>query len=108
MLPARKNILYCKPPYLLKYPTGKWTLITGVKSRGEKLELISARIEEGEFKTDTIRLDDMPYYVGADIWELPYGSVLMTLNHPTLEKHPAGQLWSEWRNHTSEVCQEQR
>ena len=103
MLPARKNILYCKPPYLLKFPTGKWSLITTVESRGEKIELSSLQLDDGECKARTVLLDELPYYVGADIWELPYGSVLMTLNHPTLKLHPANQLWSEWRNNKLEV-----
>jgi hypothetical protein len=98
MLPARKNILYCKPPYLLKHPTGKWSLITDVESRGDKIELSALQVNQGQYETQSMTIDDMPFYVGADIWELAYGSVLMTLDHPTLKMHPANQLWSEWRN----------
>ena len=103
MLPTRKNILYCKPPYLMKCPSGKWSLVTDVESRGEKIELTSLQVEEGEFKTQSVALEDMPFYVVADIWELAYGCVLMTLNHPTLEMHPANQLWSQWRKSKSQV-----
>ncbi|MEM7304405.1 MAG: hypothetical protein AAF372_02635 [Pseudomonadota bacterium] len=97
MLPARKNILYCKPPYLLKYATGKWSLVIDVVSAGEKIELTTLQYSDGEYKKSLVVINDLPFYVGADIWELAYGCVLMTLNHTTLQSHPANQLWLEWK-----------
>lgn len=99
LLPSNKNILNALPPFLMKHPDGKWSLVIRITKSDNSLELIILHLDECTFTQRKILLTTPPFHVGADIWELDYGSVLMTLSHPTLSSHPATSLWQRWQQH---------
>ena len=95
MLISNKAINNVNPPFLLRSATGKWTLVSKITETENCLKLEAVESNNGNFNMRSINLNELPFYVGADIWELEYGSVIMTLNHPSLHDHPANTLW-EW------------
>ena len=101
MLPSKKEISESSPPYLLKHPNGDWSLVTKVidSKKGQKLVLLY--IKNNKFKQREVEIKEPLFYVGADVWELEFGSILMTLDHPTLFNHPAMTLWKQWQNSNS-------
>ena len=96
MLPSKKDILKCSPPFLMELPTGEWSLIINVAEVNGFLKLDIVNMKKGVLKQRAIELTEQPFYVGADVWELNYGSVLMTLEHPSLLGHPARKIWEAW------------
>jgi len=96
MLVSKKGIHNANPPFLLRSATGKWTLVSKITETENCLKLEVVEIKNGNFSMRFISLNEQPFYVGADIWELEYGSVLMTLNHSSLNDHPAQTLWEQW------------
>jgi hypothetical protein len=103
VLSSQKNILEYRPPFLMESPTGVWTLVVKIVSTDNSLKLLIVHDENGEFEQRSFIVTEPPFYVGADVWELEYGSVLMTLNHPSLHDHPANQLWEKWLVRKKEI-----
>lgn len=95
MLPTKKDILECSPPFVMEYTAGDWSLVTKISGVNNLLKLTIVYIKNGELKQRYLDVMEPPFYVGADVWELDYGSVLMTLNHPSLLEHPARKIWEE-------------
>ena len=96
MLPSKKDISESNPPYLLKYPTGEWSLVSEIIYENSMQKLKIVYLKAGEFKQRVLEVESPLFYVGADIWELEFGSILMTLDHPTLHDHPAMNVWNQW------------
>jgi len=96
MLPSIKDILKCNPPYLLQYPSGDWSLVIKIVQFNGNLKLTILDMESDNFTQRNITLIEPPFYVAANVWELEYGSVVMTLDHPTLLDHPAKNIWDKW------------
>lgn len=103
MLISKKIIQKTNPPFLLLSATGEWALVLKVTETSNGLMLEVLESNNGEFVTRSINLNEEPFYVGADIWELEYGSVLMTLNHQSLYEHPAQTLWKQWVMHKNKA-----
>ncbi len=99
MLISDKDILISNPPFLLEFATNEWTLVSKISGSNNNLKLEIVERKNGVFSQRTLELNDPPFYVGADIWELEYGSRLMTLNHQSLIDHPARKIWKEWLVH---------
>ena len=97
MLPTQKDIADCRPPFLLKYPSGDWSVITKIMKHKEEITFHTLYTELSELLQSKITIKEKPFYVGADIWELNYGSIIMTLKHPTLAEHPATKLWNKFK-----------
>ncbi len=96
MLISKKAIYNANPPFLLTLATKSWVLVSKVSESNNCLTLEIVEIKNGNFNVRSIDLNELPFYVGEDIWELEYGSVIMTLNHPSLHDHPAKTLWEQW------------
>ena len=103
MLPSIKNICECKPPFLLKHSTGDWSVIIKILDNDKELRFITLYTDNNEYLQSNFTTSEKPFYVGADIWELNFGSVIMTLSHPTLTKHPATKLWHDWVSEKKEI-----
>ncbi len=99
MLISDKDICKSNPPFLLQSATSEWTLVSKISGSNNNLKLAIVERKNGGFSQRTLELNDPPFYVGADVWELEYGSRLMTLNHPSLIDHPARKIWKEWLVH---------
>ena len=97
MLPSTKDIFETKPPYLLEHPAGDWSLVIEILNVDKGLKLTSLFLKNNKFLQRDIIIDEPPFYVGADVWELEYGTILMTLDHPTLSEHPAKTMWNKWK-----------
>ena len=96
MLSSKKDILECSPPFVMEYPAGDWSLVTKISGVNNILKHTIVYIKNGALKQRYLDVKEPPFYVGAEVWELDYGSVLMTLNHPSLLEHPARKIWEEW------------
>ena len=96
MLISKKSIHNVNPPFLLCSAKGKWTLVSKITETEKGLKLEVVENKNRKFCMRFIYLNEQPFYVGADIWELEYGFVLMTLNHTSLDDHPAQTLWEQW------------
>lgn len=103
MLVSKKEINNANPPFLLTSATKSWVLVSKVSESNNCLTLEIVEIKNGKFNVRSISLNELPFYVGADIWELEYGSVIMTLNHPSLHDHPANTLWEQWIESTKNI-----
>ncbi len=101
MLISKLKIQKTNPPFLLRSVTGGWTLVSKITETSNGLMLEAVERDYGEFVTRSIDLNEEPFSVGADIWELEYGTVLMTLTHQSLHDHPAQTLWKEWILHNN-------
>ncbi len=100
MLITQKGLLNSSSPFLMQTATRGWLLVESITLHEGVLKLaIIEKIEE-RFSKRIMQLDETPFYVGADVWELNYGTTLMTLNHETLAEHPAMLLWQEWLSST--------
>lgn len=97
MLASKKDISTADFPLLMQASNGDWSLVSKIStsSAGVSFEILEKR--NGKYAKRSISQLEPPFYVGADIWELNYGTTLMTLNHKTLEAHPARQLWQDWK-----------
>lgn len=96
MLISEKDILDVSPPFLMKYATGNYFLITNISRVNNRLRLDLVEKENGDYKQRSFEITDFLFYVGEGVWELEYGSILMTLEHPSLANHTAKKLWQEW------------
>ena len=96
MLISRKDILNGNPPFLMESATGEWAVISKITAFESRLKLEVVVRKSGAFIQRSFDVKNPPFYVGADVWELDYGSVLMTLSHPSLVEHPAKKIWEEW------------
>ena len=95
MLISKKDISTIQPPLLMQTSDSNWKLVLKAKtSTTFDIEILER--ESDEFVTRIITQKEPPFYVGEDIWELNYGATLMTLNHQSLNEHPAQQLWKDW------------
>ena len=97
MLPSKKEILESNPPFLMEHPAGDWSLIKNISKVSEGLNLTVLYMNDNTFLQRDILINVPPFYVGADVWELDHGTVLMTLEHPTLSEHPAKTMWEKWK-----------
>ena len=96
MLNSPKNILDHQPPFVFSSTNEEWRLIVKIEQVEGKINLMVVEKKNDTFNTRVISLDETPFHVGADVWELNYGATIMTLNHSSLDNHPAKQLWQEW------------
>lgn len=103
MLISDKDICKSNPPFLLQSATNEWTLISKISGSKHNLKLEIVERKNEEFSQRSLVLNDPPFYVGADVWELEYGSRLMTLNHPSLINHPAREIWKDWLVHLNRI-----
>lgn len=98
MLNQRKDILSVQPPFLQVAANGEWHLIRSITQTGPQAFVCECiRKLNQEFKQYQRTIDEVPFHVAADIWELEYGIQLMTLMHSSLNDHPAQAMWQEWR-----------
>ena len=81
----------------MEHPAGDWSLIINIARVNEGLKLTVLYMNDNKFLQRDIFIDVPPFYVGADVWELDHGTVLMTLEHPTLIEHPAKTIWEKWK-----------
>jgi len=103
MLASKKELLNCSPPFLMKLVTGEWSLVVKISNLNNMINLLIVQSENNGFMQRNFVIPEPPFYVGADVWELEYGSVLMTLKHPSLNNHPAKILWEKWVLYKREV-----
>jgi len=96
MLISKKNILECNPPFLMHLSNSKWQLVEQIALIDNRYHLTVMEKESESISKRVIYLDEAPFHVGEDVWELNYGSTLMTLNHESLAGHPAKQMWQEY------------
>lgn len=96
MLPSKKDILKSSPPFLMKHLNSEWSLVIDITDINGILKLDIVDMNKSVLNQRVIKLTEQPFYVGEDVWELDYGSVLMTLNHPSLLAHPARKIWGTW------------
>lgn len=96
MLNSPDNILDHHPPFIFVSAKSEWLLIAEIKQVENRIELMVIEKMNNEFSERIIRLEEKPFHVGAEIWELNYGATLKTLNHASLLQHPATLLWQEW------------
>ena len=101
MLLSKKNIFETNPPFLMEMANGNWLLIANITQEDDSIQLKVIEEKTKALVTRDIIINQEPFYVGADIWELEYGSKLMTLSHTTLSKHPANDLWEKWLSESS-------
>ena len=103
MLNQRKDILSARPPLLLVLSNGDWHLIARIKKTGQQTFVCDCVRKSAEaFEQYQRRIEEMPFHVAADIWELEYGAQIMTLMHESLRDHPARMLWQDWCQHMSD------
>lgn len=96
MLISQKNILECNPPFLMGLLNDKWQLVEHIALLEERYHLTIIGKEDEKFSKRVIDLEEVPFHVGAGVWELNYGSTLMTLSHESLAGHSAKLLWQEY------------
>lgn len=103
MLTSQKSILESKPPYLLVHPAADWSLVVDIANAVNGLKLMILDELDNQFTKREIDIYTVPFHVGAEVWELDYGTVLMTLKHPSLVDHPARELWERWKLNTNKL-----
>lgn len=103
MLISKEEIGTFTPPFILRTATGKWTLVSKVIRVESNLKLEIIENKNGNFCVRSIDLKEEPFYVGEGVWELEYGSVIMSLNHQSLDDHPANALWTQWLSANKKV-----
>lgn len=99
MLPSKKDISESSPPFLMKFPSGEWSLVTEIINENNNQKLVIVYLKDDQLKQRYYVVSEPLFYVGADVWEAEYGAVLMTLNHQTLYDHPANRLWQKWNEY---------
>ena len=97
MLNQRVDILEARPPLLLSMPGNAWHLIISIeKIAEEKYRCTCIKHQDNSIQQYTQEISETPFHVGEGIWELSYGSELMTLLDNSLGDHPAKMLWQQW------------
>ena len=80
-------------------PNNKWHIILGIShSSGQPYSCRCIKSTENTFELFDNAIEEEPFYVAEDIWELSYGVQLMTLHHASLKDHPAMRLWQQWQS----------
>ena len=102
MLNQRKDISEVSPPLLLTFPTGNFHLITSIEYIETNHYVCNCvKRLEGDFIHYQHHINDVPFYVAENIWELKFGVEIMTLLESDLINHPATRIWQEWINQQS-------
>ncbi len=97
MLNQRIDILEAKPPLLFTTSSGAWHLVTDIKKIDEeKYYCTCIKQQNNTLQQYAQEIKETPFHVGNNIWELSYGSELMTLLDSSLNDHPATMLWKRW------------
>lgn len=97
MLNQRKEITEATPPLLLTTPNGNFHLIAEItKIDSGKYACNCINKKEGELIQYQHEINDTPFHIAENIWELNYGVEIKTLLESDLSEHPARQLWQEW------------
>lgn len=96
MLISKKNILETNPPFLMALTNNQWQIVAQITLLDERYKLTIIEKIDGKFTKRILQLDETPYHVGVDVWELNYGATLMTLKHESLADHPAKGMWQEF------------
>jgi hypothetical protein len=96
MLISQKDILEYNPPFLMRMANSTWQLVENVVLDEKNYCLTIIEKVDGDFTKRIIQLDEAPFYVGVEVWELNYGSTLMTLRHESLTNHPAKHVWQDY------------
>ena len=98
MLNQRRNILDVPAPFIMTVPNADWHLIVALKeNETQQLTLSCVKQEQGKLIEYQKLIDERPFHVAEDIWELSYGVEIMTLNHRSLAQHPAVEIWRLWK-----------
>ena len=96
MLITQKDINDAQAPFILENPTGDWKLVVNILRTENQFTVEVVDSNQSELSIRTIELEDVPFYVGADIWELEYGTRLIKLDRKSEPLHPAYKLWKKW------------
>ena len=97
MLNQRKEITEAIPPLLLTIPSGNFHLIAEIKKiESDKYLCTCISKKDGELLQYDHYINDSPFHIAENIWELHYGIEIKTLLESELSEHPAKQLWQEW------------
>ena len=98
MLNNRKDIIHAKLPLLLLAPNNSWELIVTLeKIAADQYKGLFIRVTGEQLEARELSIQEAPFHVAADIWELQYGVQIMTLDHDTLRNHPASEAWQRWQ-----------
>ena len=99
MLNQRRDITAVQPPFIMTVPNAAWHLIiASQKTSAHAMTLTCVKQEDGQWIEYQQQLNEQPFHVAEDIWELSYGVEIMTLNHSSLAQHPASELWRLWKS----------
>lgn len=99
MLNQRLCITDAQVPLLQTFLNEQWHLIVNIRTlEAEVLECTCVRENGGTLEEYLHRIYETPFYVAEGIWEMQYGSQIMTLLHDSLENHPATAIWQAWSN----------
>ncbi len=97
MLNQRIDIVDAPLPLLLSMPGDTWHLIIKIEKLSDDEFCCSClRQSDNSIEEYTQDIHETPFHVGDGIWELSYGSELVTLLDSSLNDHPAKQLWQQW------------
>jgi hypothetical protein len=80
----------------MDHSAGDWSLVIYISKVDNGLNLTILSLKDNKYIQRNLLITVPPFYVGADIWELEFGSTLMTLDHPVLLEHPARIMWDKW------------
>ena len=96
MLITKKELTKEYVPMLMVSAQGTWKLVIDILRDRNEWQLCLLETRDNEFVTRKVKVTEEPFYVSSEIWELDYGTTLMTLQHETLTNHPALKLWQAW------------
>lgn len=101
MLNQRHCVTDAKIPLLQTFLSDQWHLIVNIRFLDtDVLECTCIRDNEGTIEEYLHRIYETPFHVAEGIWEMQYGSQIMTLLHASLENHPATKIWRTWSQHS--------
>lgn len=93
MLNNRKDILAVKSPLLQIMPDQSWHIILKmIQLNNGDITCDCIKTDKNQILSFSNTLEEPPFYVAEDIWELSYGVQIMSLMHDSLKDHPARQL----------------
>ena len=103
MLNQRIDICSATPPFLLSIPGNVWHLVITIEKSQQDKYICHCISHEGDnFNTYIHELQEPPFHVAENIWELSYGVEIMTLMDSSLSDHPARKLWQQWKQYKTQ------
>lgn len=97
MLVSSKNILNSVFPLLMESNLGNCKLIINITTCNDNIILCTLDKVNGIFVQKNILLGEQPFHLGDDVWEIEYGSRIMTFNAHMKNNHELYQLWRDWK-----------